>query len=148
IVNEKSTPLGYIEAKDVGIDLDRAEEADQLKRYRSSLRNLILITSVLRFRCPQHSRSSRTSGTNGARRTSVTRPYTPSVRNGRANWRATGSVCRVPKGMDYSLHGATILVRGSVVKALAPDLLPKLPSFIRRVCSSFAPAWGELRTRL
>jgi hypothetical protein len=28
------------------------------------------------------------------------------------------------------------------------DLLPNLPSFIRRVCSSFAPPWGVLRTRL
>jgi len=28
------------------------------------------------------------------------------------------------------------------------DLLPNLPSFIRRVCSSFAPLWGVLRTRL
>jgi tetratricopeptide (TPR) repeat protein len=30
---------------------------------------------------------------------------------------------------------------------LALDLLPNLPSFIRRVCSSFAPPWGVLRTR-
>jgi hypothetical protein len=28
------------------------------------------------------------------------------------------------------------------------DLLPNLPSFIRRVCSSFAPGWGVLRTQL
>jgi hypothetical protein len=28
------------------------------------------------------------------------------------------------------------------------DLLPDLPSFIRRVCSSFAPGWGVLRTQL
>jgi uncharacterized protein YidB (DUF937 family) len=28
------------------------------------------------------------------------------------------------------------------------DLLPNLPSFIRRVCSSFAPPWGVLRTQL
>ena len=28
------------------------------------------------------------------------------------------------------------------------DLLLNLPSFIRRVCSSFAPPWGVLRTRL
>jgi hypothetical protein len=28
------------------------------------------------------------------------------------------------------------------------DLLPDLPSFIRRACSSFAPAGGVLRTRL
>jgi adenine-specific DNA-methyltransferase len=30
----------------------------------------------------------------------------------------------------------------------AGDLLPNLPSFIRRVCSSFAPRWGVLQTRL
>ena len=28
------------------------------------------------------------------------------------------------------------------------DLLPNLPSFIRRVCSGYAPRWGVLRTRL
>ena len=28
------------------------------------------------------------------------------------------------------------------------DLLPNLPSLIGRVCSSFAPDWGVLRTRL
>ena len=28
------------------------------------------------------------------------------------------------------------------------DLLPDLPSFIRRVCSGYAPVWGVLRTRL
>jgi hypothetical protein len=30
---------------------------------------------------------------------------------------------------------------------IGSDLLPNLPSFIRRVCSSFAPPWGVLRTR-
>jgi Type ISP C-terminal specificity domain/N-6 DNA Methylase len=49
IVTAKTTPLGYIEAKDVGTDLDRAEQSDQLKRYRASLRNLIL-TDYLEFR--------------------------------------------------------------------------------------------------
>jgi hypothetical protein len=33
-------------------------------------------------------------------------------------------------------------------KRVANDLLPNLPSFIRRVCSSFAPGWGVLRTQL
>jgi predicted helicase len=42
-------PLGYIEAKDVGKDLDAIEGDEQLKRYRSSLRNLIL-TDYLEFR--------------------------------------------------------------------------------------------------
>ncbi len=49
IVNQQAIPLGYIEAKDVGVDLDRAEESEQLKRYRDSLRNLIL-TDYLEFR--------------------------------------------------------------------------------------------------
>jgi hypothetical protein len=33
-------------------------------------------------------------------------------------------------------------------KEIGADLLPNLPSFIRRVCSSFAPPWGVLRTQL
>ena len=49
IVTRGSIPLGYIEAKDVGFDLDRAEASDQLQRYRRSLRNLIL-TDYLEFR--------------------------------------------------------------------------------------------------
>lgn len=49
IVTAKGVPLGYIEAKDVGIDLDRTEEGEQLTRYRSSLRNMIL-TDYLQFR--------------------------------------------------------------------------------------------------
>jgi len=49
IVTLKDTPVGYIEAKDVGIDLDAAESSEQLKRYRSSLSNLVL-TDYLEFR--------------------------------------------------------------------------------------------------
>jgi hypothetical protein len=36
----------------------------------------------------------------------------------------------------------------SAVRILAGDLLPDLSSFIRRVCSGYAPAWGVLRTQL
>ncbi|HUZ95242.1 MAG TPA: type ISP restriction/modification enzyme, partial [Edaphobacter sp.] len=49
IVTRNGVPLGYVEAKDVGIDLDRTEDGEQLKRYRLSLRNLIL-TDYLEFR--------------------------------------------------------------------------------------------------
>jgi predicted helicase len=49
IVTRKGVPLGYVEAKDVGVDLDRSEEGEQLTRYRASLRNLIL-TDYLEFR--------------------------------------------------------------------------------------------------
>lgn len=49
IITHRDVPLGYIEAKDVGVDLDRAENSVQLKRYRNSLTNLIL-TDYLEFR--------------------------------------------------------------------------------------------------
>ncbi|MDQ5908249.1 MAG: hypothetical protein QG599_340 [Pseudomonadota bacterium] len=49
IVARGELPLGYIEAKDVGIDLDTVETSDQLQRYRASLANLLL-TDYLEFR--------------------------------------------------------------------------------------------------
>jgi hypothetical protein len=42
IVTHKSTPLGYVETKDVGLDLDEVEDSEQLARYRHSLGNLVL----------------------------------------------------------------------------------------------------------
>ncbi|MDQ2973834.1 MAG: N-6 DNA methylase [Acidobacteriota bacterium] len=49
IVTRGQTPVGYIEAKDVGVNLENAEKSEQLKRYRESLSNLIL-TDYLEFR--------------------------------------------------------------------------------------------------
>jgi predicted helicase len=49
IVERRNVPLGYVETKDVGVDLDKIEKSDQLKRYRQSLNNLIL-TDYLEFR--------------------------------------------------------------------------------------------------
>jgi predicted helicase len=49
IVTKGQIPLGYIEAKDVGVSLDNAEKGEQLGRYRGSLGNLIL-TDYLEFR--------------------------------------------------------------------------------------------------
>ncbi len=48
ILLANNTPLGYIEAKDVGVHLEDVAETDQLKRYRRSLHNLIL-TNYLDF---------------------------------------------------------------------------------------------------
>jgi predicted helicase len=42
-------PIGHIEAKDIGEDLNKLEKSDQLKRYRESLTNLIF-TDYLEFR--------------------------------------------------------------------------------------------------
>ena len=49
IVLRGSTPVGYVEAKDVDHNLDAAQRTDQLKRYREALNNLIL-TDYLEFR--------------------------------------------------------------------------------------------------
>lgn len=49
IITRNDLPLGYIEAKDVGADLDQIEQSEQLQRYRSSLGNLLL-TDYLEFR--------------------------------------------------------------------------------------------------
>ena len=49
ILQKKEVPLGYIEAKDIGIDLNKIEKSDQIKRYLPSLDNLIL-TDYLEFR--------------------------------------------------------------------------------------------------
>ncbi|MCB1561103.1 MAG: hypothetical protein KDI75_08425, partial [Xanthomonadales bacterium] len=48
IISRGLVPLGYVEAKDVGIDLDKTARGEQLRRYRESLGNLIL-TDYLRF---------------------------------------------------------------------------------------------------
>ncbi len=49
IITRAEIPIGFIEAKDVGVDLDKIEKSKQLKRYLSSLDNLIL-TDYLEFR--------------------------------------------------------------------------------------------------
>ncbi len=49
IVLKNHTPIGYVETKDIGKDLNNVEKSDQLTRYRSNLPNLIL-TDYLEFR--------------------------------------------------------------------------------------------------
>lgn len=49
IITKSRTPLGYIETKDVGKNLDEIEKSEQLKRYKDGLTNLVL-TNYLEFR--------------------------------------------------------------------------------------------------
>lgn len=53
IITKGQTPLGYIEAKDIGINLDETAKSEQLKRYLDGLPNLIL-TDYLEFRLYQN----------------------------------------------------------------------------------------------
>src|SRR4030042_1783832 len=49
IVEHRKVPLGYVETKDLGVDLDKVEKSDQMRRYLKGLNNLIL-TDYLEFR--------------------------------------------------------------------------------------------------
>ncbi len=49
IVQRRQVPIGHIECKDVGTNLDAVEESEQVKRYREALPNLVL-TDYLEFR--------------------------------------------------------------------------------------------------
>ena len=49
ILTRKNIPVGYIEAKDIGADLDSKIYKEQFDRYKASLHNLI-ITDYLTFR--------------------------------------------------------------------------------------------------
>jgi hypothetical protein len=52
---------------------------------------------------------------------------------------------RMPK---HALRGVPDIILIKNGGRFVGDLLPNMPSFIRRICSSFAPAWGVLRTQL
>lgn len=49
VIQKAGIPVGYIEAKDIGKNLEEVEHTDQLDRYVSALENLIL-TDYLEFR--------------------------------------------------------------------------------------------------
>jgi len=49
VIKRKDIPIGYIEAKDIGVDLNKVEKSDQMERYLKSLDNFIL-TDYLEFR--------------------------------------------------------------------------------------------------
>ena len=49
IVEQRQVPIGHVECKDIGTNLDAEEESEQLQRYRQALPNLIL-TDYLEFR--------------------------------------------------------------------------------------------------
>ncbi len=75
ILTRGETPLGYVEAKDIGEPLDKIENSEQLKRYRESLGNLIL-TDYVEFRWyvgGQHRLSARL-GTGGTKIGGVKKP--------------------------------------------------------------------------
>ena len=49
-VRQRELLVGYVEAKDVGLDLTKVEKTEQLKRYRESLNGNLILTNYLEFR--------------------------------------------------------------------------------------------------
>ncbi len=49
-VRRRDLLVGYIEAKDVGLDLDGAEKTEHIQRYRESLNGNLILTNYLEFR--------------------------------------------------------------------------------------------------
>ncbi|EIE03150.1 type ISP restriction/modification enzyme [Leptospira licerasiae] len=49
VILRNNTPIGYIETKDIGENLDKIEKSEQIQRYKESLGNLI-VTDYLEFR--------------------------------------------------------------------------------------------------
>ena len=48
IITKRNIPVGYVEAKDIGADLNNKAYKEQFDRYRKSLNNLV-ITDYLTF---------------------------------------------------------------------------------------------------
>ena len=53
VITRRKIPIGFIEAKDVGKDLNSQQYAEQFGRYRKALDNLI-ITDYIRFQFFEH----------------------------------------------------------------------------------------------
>ena len=49
-VRRRDLLVGYVEAKDVGLDLNPVEKTEQLQRYRESLNGNLILTNYLEFR--------------------------------------------------------------------------------------------------
>ena len=49
-VRRRDLLVGYVEAKDVGLDLNPIEKTEQLQRYRESLNGNLILTNYLEFR--------------------------------------------------------------------------------------------------
>jgi hypothetical protein len=127
IVEKRKVPLGYVETKDLGVDLNKIEKSEQLKRYFKALHNIIL-TDYLEFRWYVNGEKKRTVriasvGTGGRLRLEP---------NGEINLAAlfkdfyateTPTV-RTAKELAARLAGVTHFIREQIVAVLKSDLTP------------------------
>lgn len=147
ILTRGVVPLGNVEAKDVGADLSRVEDSEQLQRYRRSLANLVL-TDYLEFRWYL----------DGELRLTASLPQPD--RNGRIRWDADSAseiaqllrqfiaadipLKSTPKDLATRMAGLAQLIRDLIRKTFAAEdsggeLHGQLKAFRRVLIESLTP---------
>ncbi len=123
-----NVPLGYIEAKDIGVSLDNALKTEQLKRYLESLHNLIL-TDYLEFRW------------------FVQGKYQPKMTVRLAEINQAGTLKPLPAAfaafeqlLETFVHTQVITLRNS------EDLAERMAKIARLICDSIIKAYQQEKT--
>lgn len=124
ILTRGETPLGYVEAKDVGEPLDKIEKSDQMKRYLGSLGNLIL-TDYVEFRWyvgGQHRLTARL-GTGGGKKPLVSEPAGEAEVKAllEAFLQAQVPTISSPKELAGRMANLAKLIRDSIGRALSDE---------------------------
>ena len=125
IVERQGIPIGHIECKDVGANLDHVEDSEQLKRYRDALPNLIL-TNYVEFRWYNHHTDTRRDAKLGEVDKSGTFKFDKSA----AQWVADtlnaffdigAPTINNPRDLAERMAAKAMLLRNSIETVLAQD---------------------------
>ena len=146
IVEKGKVPLGYVETKDVGADLDKVEKTDQIKRYLKALNNLIL-TDYLEFRWyvnGQRKLIVRLADIGKNNRLTFNPLGGASVEQLFRDFFATEApTVRTPKELAERLAGVTHFIRDQIIAALEsgdPDLKKALEQQYKTFVDLLLPA--------
>jgi len=120
IVESHATPLGYVETKAPGADLDAEQDSEQLRRYRGALPNLIL-TDYIEFRWYIRG-ELRSIASMGALQRHALRPaddLSPVQTLLASFFQPPTAMIRTPRELAERMAAVARLIRGSLTAALA-----------------------------
>ncbi|MHC1740320.1 MAG: type ISP restriction/modification enzyme [Anaerolineaceae bacterium] len=146
IIEKRKVPLGYVETKDLGVDLDKVERSDQMKRYLKALNNLIL-TDYLEFRWyvnGERKMTLRVADVEKNGRFSPTHSTDLMLEQLFRDFYATEApTVTTPKELAVRLAGVTHFIRDQIIAALNsgdPDLQKTLNQQYRTFVDLLLPA--------
>ena len=146
IVEKGKVPLGYVETKDVGADLEKIEKTDQIKRYLKALNNLIL-TDYLEFRWyvnGQRKLKVRLAEVGKNNRLTIIPQGGVAVEQLFRDFFATEApTVRTPKELAERLAGVTHFIRDQIIAALEsgdPDIKKALEQQYKTFVDLLLPA--------